>query len=104
MEIHKEQRLTINVPTSMDIPADIPVARFGDLLFPQNCQHADYYSCWTPKFNDRTLIFVTAYYESSVLFAAREGWVNSVSRMRTSPKCQDKVRSSYCAKRSDKKG
>ena len=104
MEFQKEQRLSINVPTSMDILADLPVARFGDLLFPRNCQNADYYSCWTPKFNDRTLIFVTACYESSVLFAAREGWVNSVSPMCTSPKCQGKVRSSYCAKRSDKKG
>ena len=48
-------------------------ASFGDLRLPRSCRYADYDSRWSPDFNDRNLIYVTACYESTVLFAAREG-------------------------------
>ena len=80
------------------------IARCGDLAFPRDCRYADYDSSWTPRFCDRTLIRVTACYESSVLFAAREGWVISVAPFCNKPGCRNKVRSSYCSKRSDVNG
>ena len=48
-------------------------ARVGDLKFPKTCSRADYDSRWCPTFHNRSLINVSACFESSVLFAAREG-------------------------------
>ena len=53
---------------------DARFAKFGDFYFPRSCTSADYDTRWTSTFNDRTLINVTACFESSVLFAAREAW------------------------------
>ena len=77
-------------------------ASFGDFHFPRSCPLADYDSCWSPTFNDRTLINVTACYESSILFAAREGWINSSAPKCTKLACQTRNPSSRCTKRIDK--
>ena len=54
-------------------------ARFGDIQFPRENPLADYDSTWTKNFTDRTLITVTQCWESTVLFSARQGWINSKS-------------------------
>ena len=48
-------------------------AVFGDLKFPRDNSLAGYDTQWTTTFNDRTLITVTQCWESSILFAARQG-------------------------------
>ena len=83
----------------------IPVVVLGDLKFPRSCSYADYDSCWSTTFCDRNLINVTACWESTVMFSAREGWVNCHSPCCTKPSCSNKRnRSSYCSKRSDANG
>ena len=66
---------------------DLDMASYGDLSFQRSCPFADYDSCWCPTFNDRMLINVTACYESTILFAAREGWINSVAPVCTRASC-----------------
>ena len=56
---------------------DMRIASIGDLNFPQTCLFANYDIYWCPTFTDRMLINVTACFESTILFAAREGWINS---------------------------
>ena len=57
--------------------------KIGDIVFKTDLQLADYHSSWSSKFNDRTLINVTACTESVIIFASREGWISS-----TAPTCQ----------------
>ena len=52
----------------------VRVVKFNDISFPCICPYADYDTFWTSNFNDRTLINVTACYQSSVLFGARGGF------------------------------
>ena len=76
-------------------------AGVGDLQFPRTCPLADYDSCWVTTFNDRTLINLTACYESTVLFAAREGWISSSAPSCMKESCQGRTNSSYRTKRND---
>ena len=78
-------------------------ARFGDIQFPRENPLADYDSTWTKHFTDRTLIKDTQCWESTVLFSAREGWINSKSLLCKNLKCTHKNRTSYCSQRSDTK-
>ena len=66
--------------------------------FPHTCPLADNDSCWTTTFNDRVLINVTACYESTVLFAAREGWINTIAPFCMKETCLGLSNSSYCTK------
>ena len=57
---------------SKDFQGAAPVG-VGDILFRRDVPGADYDSTWTKKFNDRTLINVTACLESVIIFASKEG-------------------------------
>ena len=52
--------------------------------------------------NIRTLINVTACVGSTIIFAAREGWINSSAPICNKQACQGRNTSSYCYKRTDK--
>ena len=56
---------------------DTRIVSFGNLIFPQTCLLANYDIRWCPTFTDRMLINVMACFESTILFAARERWINS---------------------------
>ena len=82
----------------------LTISQCGDLIFPNECPYADYDTRWMPTFRDCILYRVTACYESSVLFAAREGWINCNAPLCEKQDCKGKDRSSYCYKRSDVNG
>ena len=76
-------------------------AIFNDLKLPGVNPLADYDTKWDAKFNDRKLITATQCQESSVLFAAREGWVTSTAPSCNKSECSQKNNLSYCTLRSD---
>ena len=76
----------------------------GDIHFPCTCPSADYETRWTPKLNDRQLILITECYESTIIFAAREGWVNSQAPKCLRNECEGHNRTSYCFKRKGREG
>ena len=78
---------------------DISYVIYGDLKFPRLNQSADYDSTWSSNFNDRTLINVTQCWESSIIFAARNGWVDSTAPICNKEECSTKNTSSYCTQR-----
>ena len=85
------------------------MATYMDLSFPRNCPGADYDSSWNSCFRDRDIYAVSCCYESSVLFAAREGWVVAEAPVCRRDACMvnftlDAKRQSYTSKRSDKTG
>ena len=85
------------------------MAIFKDLAFPRNCPGADYDTWWAMCFRDRNIFALTAWYESAVLFSAREGWVTADAPVCERPPCVLKkkemvMRRSYVYKRSDRKG
>ena len=89
--------------------SDRDMATYMDLSFPRNCPGADYDSSWNSCFRDRDIYAVSCCYESSVLFAAREGWVVAEAPVCRRHACMvkftlDTKRKSYGAKRSDKTG
>ena len=74
-------------------------AVYVDLKFPRLNPAADYDSTYCDTFNDRTLINVTQCWESSILFAAREGWVDVKAPKCAKNECIDKNNTSYCSQR-----
>ena len=72
-------------------------AIFGDIKFPRKNPSADYDSKWDKLFTDRKLISVTHCYESSILFSAREGWVNSKALLCSKAQCTGKNRTRNCS-------
>ena len=76
----------------------------GDITFPCNNPRADYEGRWTPTFNDRSLIHLTECWESSVMFSAREGWINTSAPRCLREQCVERNNSSYCVKRSGRTG
>ena len=77
----------------------IEVAIYNDLRFPKTDPGADYDSCWSSTMTARTLYKIIASFESAVIFAAREGWINSIAPCCTRDKCQKQNRTSYLYKR-----
>ena len=80
------------------------LAIFNDIQFPKNCPGADYDFSWNHTFCDINLFRVCLCWESAVLFAAREGWVNSVA-----PQCQKCIgkkdnRTGYIFQRKGRRG
>ena len=73
-----------------------------DLKFPREDPKADYDVIQGPTFTDRMLISATQCWESSLLFAARNGQINSKAPHCKKPECSNKCCTSYCTKRSDK--
>ena len=65
-------------------------AGFGDLKFPRKNPLADYDSTWDNNLTERKFITVTQCQESSVLFCAREGWINSKAPLCHKPECSRK--------------
>lgn len=87
----------------------VNMAVFNDLCFPRTCPGADYDLTWTDSFHDRNIFAITACYESAVLFAAREGWVNATAPVCEHQKCVIKhssvsKRRSYIYNRKDING
>ena len=78
---------------------DISFVIYGDLKFPRVDPAADYDSNWSSTFNDRTLINITRCWESSIIFAARNGKVDSKAPICNRPECLNKNCSSYCSQR-----
>ena len=77
---------------------------YNDICVQRTCPMADYNTEWTPTFNDRMLVNVTACFGSSLLFAAREGWINTHAPICTGSSCEGRNRTSYCSKRTGRKG
>ena len=50
-----------------------PTKSFDDLVFDVTCDSADYDSAWTSSLTDEKLFKVCLTFESTILFAAREG-------------------------------
>ena len=86
----------------------VDTAVFNDLTFPRTFSGADYDTTWSECFH-RNIFAVTSCYESTVLFAAREGWVNSQAPVCAQTKCIEKhndisKRKSYIYNRIDGSG
>ena len=62
-----------------------PTKSFNDLVFDVTCDTADYDSSWTSSLTDDKLFKVCLAFESTILFAAREGWVSSKSPICSKP-------------------
>ena len=91
------------------LTSDVKMAIFKDLVFPRSCPGADYEKSWNDTFRDRDIFAVTACYESTILFCAREGWVVADAPICERTACvlkrQDIIkRKSYIYNRSDRKG
>ena len=67
----------------------------GEIVFTTDFPGADYVSSWSSRFNDRTLINVTACVESVIIFAAKQGWVSPVAPQCSREICKGKNNSSY---------
>ena len=84
----------------------VDTAVFNDLTFPRTFPGADYDTTWSDCFHDRNIFAVTSCYESTVLFAAREGWIQSQAPVCARTKCIERhmdmcKRKSYIYKRID---
>ena len=73
------------------------VMKLHDLHFETTYHGADYTSKCSPKMTDRILHNLTACVESTILFAAREGWISSIAPKCTKDKCYQKDTSSVLA-------
>ena len=84
----------------------VDTAVFNDITFPRTFPGADYDTTWSDCFHDRNIFAVTSCYESTVLFAAREGWIQSQAPVCAQTKCIERhmdmgKRKSYIYKRID---
>ena len=57
----------------VDDNQSLDLAIFGDLRFPKSFPGADYDTIYRPTLTNRDIYKITACYESSVLFGARQG-------------------------------
>ena len=79
--------------------AAVTLAIYNDLRFPRTQQNADYDSRWKSTMTASDLYRIIATWESSVLFAAREGWIPSVAPECSRDKCKGKKCTSYIYQR-----
>ena len=84
--------MDVNAKTSATVDN---VIQFNDLHFKNTSFGADYTSICTSKMTDRILHNVTACVESSILFAAREGWICSLAPKCMKQNCHQKDTTSF---------
>ena len=74
---------------------------YNDLVFEITCDAADYDSTWSSSITDEKLFKICLTFESTILFAAREGWVCSKSPSCRKASCSSALdRSCYLQRRS----
>ena len=79
----------------------IEVAIHNDIRFPKTNPGADYDSVWSSNSTASDLYRIIRSWESAILFAAREGWVNSIAPRCKHNLCQVKNTTSYLYKRKE---
>ena len=79
----------------------IEVAIHNDIRFPKTNPGADYHSVWSSNSTACDLYRIIRSWESAILFAAREGWVNSIAPRCKHNLCQGKNTTSYLYKRKE---
>ena len=83
----------------VSISRAIELAVYNDLRFTKSDPGADYNSHWTATMTATKLYKIIASWESAVIFAAREGWVQSTAPHCSRDMCQSKNCTSYLYKR-----
>ena len=86
----------------VSLSSAIEVAVYNELRFTKSDHGADYDSHWTATMTATKLYKIIASWESAVLFAAREGWVQSTAPRCSRDMCQSKNCTSYLYKRASR--
>ena len=75
------------------------VARFRDLVFPIRSNEADYEAEWNETMTSKDLYKILLTPESTILFCARQGWIDADAPTCTKASCCDKISRSYVYER-----
>ena len=72
----------------------LPTKSFNDLIFDVTCDSANYDRSWTSSLTDDNFFLICLAFESFILFAAWEGWVNPKAPLCCKPGCSDALQRS----------